>query len=566
MEFITSKKILILVFCVISKISIGQNLSSKKTSTKSYEALKESIEAENDDLLKEVNINLLLNKAKNEDNYIEMAEAYKYRCFIYFPDSLCLKYADSIILLTKDLKNFNYPALGYNIKGATLFEYGDSKNALDQYLYGIKYAKENKNYQLLSTLKFNVGLLKNYIGERKEAQEIFKKYLNNIESIKNDFSDNYAKGLYALADSYIYSQKQDSAEIFVKKGIAYSLKKQDSIHYSYFVLASGINSYFNGNYLRSIDSLNKSKVLLIANQNEEFRIALSHYYKGKSLYELNKNKNAILQFKKVDSILNKNNDVTTELLDSYNYLIDDAKRNNRLDLQVKYINSLIKFDSINDKNYKYVKNKLFKDYERTELLSERKELIGKLTKNEKLSNNRIQLLLLIVLFLFLTSAFIIRRNLIYRRRFKSVLETSENKEAILKEKTKMYDSKFDDLPKEISKEIIFALGKFEKSQNFIKKHYTLPSLAKELNTNSSYLSKVVNATKNMNFSNYLNSLKIDYAIERLSNDKKFRSYTIKAISEECGFNTPQSFSVAFNKKTGLFPSYFIKQLNKEKLI
>ncbi len=35
-----------------------------------------------------------------------------------------------------------------------------------------------------------------------------------------------------------------------------------------------------------------------------------------------------------------------------------------------------------------------------------------------------------------------------------------------------------------------------------------------------------------------------------------------AIAEEAGFNTAESFSKAFFKKTGIKPSYFIKELTE----
>jgi len=34
--------------------------------------------------------------------------------------------------------------------------------------------------------------------------------------------------------------------------------------------------------------------------------------------------------------------------------------------------------------------------------------------------------------------------------------------------------------------------------------------------------------------------------------------------QECGFKNANSFTRAFKKNTGLYPSYFIKQLGKEK--
>ena len=110
--------------------------------------------------------------------------------------------------------------------------------------------------------------------------------------------------------------------------------------------------------------------------------------------------------------------------------------------------------------------------------------------------------------------------------------------------------------------IIERLDSFESECNFTKKNLTLNKLAKTFNTNTAYLSKVINHYKNESFSSYLNNLRIEYAIQELKNNGIFRNYTIAAIAKEIGFNNPESFSKAFYKKTGIYPSYFIKQLDQ----
>ena len=75
-------------------------------------------------------------------------------------------------------------------------------------------------------------------------------------------------------------------------------------------------------------------------------------------------------------------------------------------------------------------------------------------------------------------------------------------------------------------------------------------------------SKVINKYREISFANYLKELRINYCLEILKVDSKLRSYTIKAISKEMGFNNSESFSKAFFKKTGIKPSYYIKQLNR----
>ena len=48
----------------------------------------------------------------------------------------------------------------------------------------------------------------------------------------------------------------------------------------------------------------------------------------------------------------------------------------------------------------------------------------------------------------------------------------------------------------------------------------------------------------------------------LITSEKLRKYTIKAIAGEFGFNTSESFSKAFYKKHGIYPSYFLSRLEK----
>ena len=92
---------------------------------------------------------------------------------------------------------------------------------------------------------------------------------------------------------------------------------------------------------------------------------------------------------------------------------------------------------------------------------------------------------------------------------------------------------------------------------------TLNEVAKSFGTNSTYLSKVINLEKGKNFSHYINDLRIDYTVEELKDNLRFRKYTIKAIANESGFKSAESFSKTFYKKYGIYPSYYIKQLGNQ---
>jgi len=89
-------------------------------------------------------------------------------------------------------------------------------------------------------------------------------------------------------------------------------------------------------------------------------------------------------------------------------------------------------------------------------------------------------------------------------------------------------------------------------------------LAQQIGTNRPYFSKAFNYLKSESFNVYLRNLRLEYALKRLREDVTFRKYTIKTIANESGFSNAESFSKFFYKKYGIYPSYYIKSIEKMK--
>ncbi|MCW3159723.1 helix-turn-helix domain-containing protein [Chryseobacterium oryctis] len=117
------------------------------------------------------------------------------------------------------------------------------------------------------------------------------------------------------------------------------------------------------------------------------------------------------------------------------------------------------------------------------------------------------------------------------------------------------------ISKEVVEKILNELDIFENNGEYLTKGITLGNLARKINTNTAYLSEVINIYKGKNFTSYLNDLRVDYAIHRFSEDKKFRSYKLTVIAEELGYNNEQAFSTAFKKRTGNSLSIYLKEIN-----
>ncbi len=204
-----------------------------------------------------------------------------------------------------------------------------------------------------------------------------------------------------------------------------------------------------------------------------------------------------------------------------------------------------------------------KNYDTSNLIDEKELIIKNLKKENKLSSRLILILTLLSLIAIVFGVLNSRKKKIYKQRFKELISSNINQNKENKRDNLIaIDPKSIGFSDEIVNNLLKLLSDFEKSNDFNKSDITILRLAEKFNTNSRYLSKVINTYKEKNFNNYINDLRINFVIKRLKNDKLFRNYTIKAISDEVGFGKAESFSKAFYKRTGIYPSFFIKQLNK----
>lgn len=151
----------------------------------------------------------------------------------------------------------------------------------------------------------------------------------------------------------------------------------------------------------------------------------------------------------------------------------------------------------------------------------------------------------------------------YKKKFEALMSktetTSKTNAPVSLQK---YRGKELDINPNIVEGIINRLEKFETSDKILQKDLTLIKLAGYLNTNTKYASKVIVHVKGKKSNEYINELKINYILNKLKTESKYRNYTNKALSDEAGFGSVQNFTKAFKNQTGLSPTYFIQELNK----
>ncbi len=94
-----------------------------------------------------------------------------------------------------------------------------------------------------------------------------------------------------------------------------------------------------------------------------------------------------------------------------------------------------------------------------------------------------------------------------------------------------------------------------KKKKYKDKDYSAKRLAEDLETNTRYISAVVNVCFNMNYTSLVNKCRIDNA-KLLLADKKNVGLTMEQISDMVGFSNRQSFYAAFYKFAGCTPRQY----------
>ncbi|PKV48224.1 tetratricopeptide repeat protein [Aquimarina sp. MAR_2010_214] len=493
-------------------------------------------------------------KAKKNKDTVEIANGYRifFEININIPE-VALAYTDSMIDITRGVKDEYYPARGYLLKGSLLQKLERYNEALESYLTAKKYAEINKNMDHIIALKHNVAILKTTLGKNKEALKVYKEnfyFLITQDTVKK-FRQYYIATLYKLSDSYNRLKQYDSANFYLRKGISSSILGGKN-YYPDLLSCYGVNSYYRKEYTTAIDSLKKS--LELSKKSTNANVIVTYLYLGKTLLKLDNEEKAIEYFKKVDSAIHTSNYIL-ETREAFTLLIDYYKKNDDKSNQLEILEKLIKLDSSFNVKYKKLNVNIVKKYDNIQLIRDKEQLINSIENQSRITISRLWLFggLAITLISLAYFYYYKKRKNNYEKAYHKKLLEVQN----LHQK-KVSRTKDIELAPELKHEILKKLEEFEKNKVFLKNDLTLSIVAKKLKTNSTYLSKIINLDKQKNFANYINDLRIEHCIEQIKNDKKFRCYSVTSMAKEVGFNNIQSFVKAFYKKNQCNPAEYIK--------
>lgn len=308
------------------------------------------------------------------------------------------------------------------------------------------------------------------------------------------------------------------------------------------------------NHKKALLNFKKAIPSIIDDEYYDF-LSITYSNIGFAFDSLNNYKEALSYHLKVDSIYKKNGIRNILMENSYQFLIKDAKINNNLEKQLAYTNNLIEIKEYN-LTHKNSVISMFVNKQEIPNLKKEKETLESKIKTQRNYTIFFSGLMIVFLGLFI---FQIKKKTLYKKQFKKLM----NQKGITQNSNGTAKISLN-ISEEVITSILKQLHTFENNKDFLKADINLQKLANDFTTNTRYLSKVINQHKETSFSNYINQLRIHYTVEKLKSDSLLRKYTIKAIAHEVGFKNVESFSKAFYKFTKLKPSYFIKELEKQK--
>ena len=242
------------------------------------------------------------------------------------------------------------------------------------------------------------------------------------------------------------------------------------------------------------------------------------------------------------------------------------------DQYFKYSDSLL-----NIKNF----NKVRGDY----LIGEKKNLGKKIDNLEKKSSA--QQRILIIVFLGLVTAIIVVAFILRQKKRLYIANSAlykKNKELIKIEKLyrKIAIDKDGELIKEDNhcpeieedgnnetyqnEELLRKIRRvMENVETFCNPDFSLPVLAEMVDSNTFYVSQVINSTYNENFRTFIYEYRVKEAMNRLVDTEKYGNYNIHGIAESVGYKSTSNFISVFKKVTGMTPSLYKKMAMEEKI-
>lgn len=560
----------ILCFLCISSISIGQEKNDftipDSLADKSYSYLFGEFRKNYTDTVSSL-LYLKTSLAKATVENDKLKKAITLNTLSAYEEDKAGKVAliEQAILESKGLENIELIPVYTNI-GGIYHDYYEYESALTHYLKALHLSEKYNIVTYQYILFTNIAKVKEGIGKHDEALELYRKCFNYGNTKHPNDTIRTITNVINIAESLRNNKKYDSASYYYNTVLDIAYQKLPS-YGRILTINEGINQYHKKNYLEAEKLLKKGASKLEISPESQTYYILSQIYLGKLQHTQYKDQEkAKSYYLKVDSILTATELVIPEVSTAYDFLISYYKDKGDFKNQLDITNKFLELKTIISSRHIRTTDRLYAEFDTPQLIKSKQALIDNL--EDKTNVRTIYLGLLIVLLILL---FIVQYNRYkkHRKRYNTIISDLNTKEKV----TPVSEVPVSPVPAQklnideaVITSVLKKLDLFESKKEFLQPDINISLLAKKSSTNTKYLSKIINIHKGKSFINYINDHRIDYILKELKENKTLQRYTIKSISEEAGFNTAESFATAFKKKTGIKPSYYIRNIKDEPTI
>lgn len=388
---------------------------------------------------------------------------------------------------------------------------------LNQAITQIDKMPEGVNKHRLKALSFiELGNLDFNDADFGEANKNYRKSLAEFNQIKNlDESSiyHYRRSLYNIGNSYYYLKEPDSAEIYLMRALEVKDPQSPNLKYYIYSTLSEVYTY-KGNNKRAIDTLQA----IINDSNFDIPSLKSELY-------LNLSKN-------------------------YRALGDDSN-----------------YALYNEKHLALLEEQRSEDMKAisTAFDVEQKGFMSSISQSRQRNRWLVISIIIIVILSVGSIVYLNRKKKKERTIYKSIIDRLESEVGSLSETVVFHDKETESahtISSSVERDILDKLMKFENSEKFRNPKLTISTLAVQLKTNPTYLSTIIKTHYDKNFNTYINELRIRYICEKIHLHPEYLNYKISYLAADCGFASHSTFSTIFKSVTGISPSVFLREEEK----
>jgi len=520
-----------------------------------------------------------------------------------YHDSATIYFDLALTYIDKDILPQGYYSILIN-KGTSFYSLGSYAQAIEVFLKIINDASDILPLESISTVYSNLGLAYKKSSNFEDAI----KYYEKSYQIDDSLNLQYEKAIdlaniagvyfswkqYNLAQDYFYQSLEIYKSLKNKRGIssiysniagaqratnqiiaakenyekalAIALEINDNYQIASAYHGLGMIAFEEGLYSQSIKLEEKAKEYFQLT-NRPFalcNVSLSLARSAMALQNFDKAKQELLQAEEYSTktaSLELKKEVALQYAQYFSLMGENKKSND-------YYKSFIQFnDSLfNQKSHRLItefniKLNTLKQQRQIEKIS----LENKISETKISNRNRLIIILIGGLILLLIGSLIILR--LYLQKQKSYQLLYEKSISDLKSSKNLTSCQKDIIKAEIKDDVLKGIlerlhEKIEIEKVYLQMDLSIHKLAQQMDTNTSYLSKIINDYYQQNFNSFVNKYRI-LAAQEMMHQKKYRNYTIEAIAHECGFRSKSSFNKAFKQAIGLTPGIYIQKIKED---